>query len=309
MVVFLLLKFAIADFLADREYKNISTATISTYKFTLQEFHSYCVENEIIDADDVTGSTIKDYLLYCLHERSNNPTTRNTKLRTLKAFFNYLFDSEIIKSNPVKKVGFAKQEVKIEVCTDQQIGQMLNYYKRKKTRYRSFYSYREYFMIVFLLGTGVRLSEMLNLKWSDIDLINGVISVFGKKREISSIPISNKLKKEFLEYQLFCKLTFAENELKYVFVTIDNTPLRPDTIKNIFKRLSKTMNFNDVRLSAHTFRHTFAHHCLMNGMDVFTLQKLLRHTDLSMTQRYLALWGTALKEQNDKYNPLNNIEL
>ena len=82
MVVFLLLKFAIADFLADREYKNISTATISTYNFTLQEFHSYCVENNLIDADDVNNSTIKDYLLYCLHERSNNPTTRNTKLRT-----------------------------------------------------------------------------------------------------------------------------------------------------------------------------------------------------------------------------------
>ncbi|SFT05389.1 Phage integrase family protein [Marininema halotolerans] len=78
-------------------------------------------------------------------------------------------------------------------------------------------------------------------------------------------------------------------------------------MKGIFKRLKTTLNFTDVCLSAHTFRHTFAHRFLMSGGDVFTLQKLLRHSQLKMTEKYLVLWGNALKENNDKFNPLNSI--
>ena len=74
-------------------------------------------------------------------------------------------------------------------------------------------------------------------------------------------------------------------------------------------KLQEVMNFTDVRLSAHTFRHTFSHRFLMSGGDVFTLQKILRHKNLSMTEKYLALWGTALHEQNEKYNPLNDFDL
>jgi integrase/recombinase XerD len=80
-------------------------------------------------------------------------------------------------------------------------------------------------------------------------------------------------------------------------------------VKCIFKRLKKVMDFNGVRLSAHTFRHTFAVRMVKAGADAFTVQKMLRHTALSMTMRYVNLYGTALKEQNDKFNPLNAIEL
>lgn len=185
---------------------------------------------------------------------------------------------------------------------------MLNYYRRLKGREHSFHSYRDHTIILTLLGTGIRLGELCNLTWKDIDLVNGTIIVFGKNRTQASVPITSKLIKELAEYKLFCQQHYLEVS-EHVFVNRENEPMTTEAVKNVFKRLKAIMNFKDVRLSAHTFRHTFAHRFLINGGDVFTPQKILRHSNLKMTEKYLAIWGTALKEQNDKYNPLNSLDV
>lgn len=305
----MLLKFAIKDFMEDRELKNISTHTIDRYTRTLNEFHDFCFKDELINVEQVTNNTIKKYLLYCQNEKGNNATTKNSKLRVLKSFFNYLLESEYIDSklNPVKKVNYAREDIRIEVFSDYHIRQMLNYYRRMRERSKSFYSIRDYTLILFFLSTGCRLGEVSNLKWTDIDLLNQVATVYGKKRELSSIPLVDKIIKELNEFKLYCEKHFQE-QIEYVFPNHDNLQLTPNAIKCIFKRLQKVMAFKDVRLSAHTFRHTMAHRMIMNGADVFTLQKMLRHSDLEMSKKYLALWGTALKEQNDKFNPINHLD-
>jgi len=306
----LLLKFAIKDFMDDREFKNLSKATLSQYDLTLKKFEEYCTRNEIVDVEDITTQTIKSYLLEVKTQRNNNPTTINTKLKNLKAFFNYLQHEEIIteKRNPTRKLNFIKEEIKIEVFTDAQIKQMLNYYRRLKYKQQSFFAYRDYTIIVTLLGTGIRLGELINLRWKDISFNDYTIMVYGKKREYSSIPMSDKLKKELREYRIYCEKTFQELP-EYVFVDKIGKQLRDNAVKCVFKRLKEIMNFKDVRLSAHTFRHTFAHRALTAGMDVFTLQKMLRHKKITMTEKYLAIWGTALREQNEKYNPLNGLDI
>jgi integrase/recombinase XerD len=305
-----LLKFAIKDFKEDREFKNLSPKTIETYMSSLNEFQEFCGKQEIVDVSDVTPNIIKNYLMYCQKERNNNVTTRNSKLHVLKIFFNYLEEIEVItqKQNPAKRIGYGKEDIKIEVFQDRHIHQMLSYYRRLKQREKSFFAYRDYTMIVFLLGTGVRLGELVNLIWNDVDLKNGTIIVFGKKRQQSSIPLTKKLIKELCEYRVFCEQTFGEIP-DYVFTDVEGKKLTDNAVKCVFKRLKEIMNFSDVRLSAHTFRHTFAHRMLMNGCDVFTLQKMLRHSNIAMTQRYLAIWGVALREQNSKYNPLNTLDI
>ena len=79
----MLLKFAIQDFKEEREFKQISKATLTNYMNCLREFHNYCVEMEIVDIADVSSSTVKNYLIYCQKQRNNNPTTINSKLRLL----------------------------------------------------------------------------------------------------------------------------------------------------------------------------------------------------------------------------------
>ncbi|QHZ56925.1 tyrosine-type recombinase/integrase [Brevibacillus sp. NSP2.1] len=206
----MLLKFAVKDFMEDRELKNISSYTLDRYTRTLNEFHEFCVKDEIVNAEQVTNNTIKKYLLYCQNEKGNNPTTKNSKLRVLKSFFNYLVESNYIdeKLNPSKKVNYAREDIKIEVFNDYHIKQMLSYYRKIKDQSKSFYSIRDYTLILFLLSTGCRLGEVSNLKWNDVDLVNQVATVFGKKREMSSIPLVDKIIKELMEFKLYCEKHF-----------------------------------------------------------------------------------------------------
>lgn len=304
----MLFKFALQEFKDEKEFQNLSERTIEAYMITLKEFHEYCIERDIVDVDEVTTNFVKKYLLYCKKERENSPNTVNTKLKNLRVFFNFMVDCDYIKTSPCKKIEALKTDVKIEVFSDNHIRQMLSYYRRLKNRDKTFYAFRDHTIIITLLGTGIRLGELCNLKWSSIDFDSYAITVFGKGREQQTIPVTEKLIKELIEYKIFCERNF--NQISdFVFVNAYNKKLTENAVQNIFKRLSKVMNFKDVRLSAHTFRHTFAHRFLMNGGDVFTLQRMLRHKKLSMTEKYLAIWGTALRDQNNKFNPLNNMDL
>lgn len=132
--------------------------------------------------------------------------------------------------------------------------------------------------------------------------------MYGKARQQETVPLTEKVYIELMDLKQYYERYFDELPIN-VFVHRNGKQMSYDSCKGIFKKLQEVMNFKDVRLSAHTFRHTFAHRCIMNGMDVFTLQKILRHKNISITQRYLALWGTALQEQNNKFNPLNNMDI
>lgn len=304
---FVLLKFAIDDFLDDRKFNNVTENTIITYKYYLKEFQEFCNERQIVNVEDINKQIVKSYLVHC-QKKGNNPTSINSKLTRVRAFLNFMVDGDVIKSNPAKEVKKLKTDIKIDVFTDAQIKQMLTYYRRIKQREKSMFAYRDYTLIVTLLGTGLRLSEARNLKWSDIDFVNLMLTVFGKNRRREMIPITEKLSKELLAYQAFLKQYF-DKDIEYVFVNNRGKQISDNAIKCIFKRLAKIMNFKDVRLSAHTFRHTFCQRCIQQGMSTFAVQKLMRHSSIAVTEKYAAMWGNDLKEQNDKYNPLNNLDV
>lgn len=303
----MLLKFAYQDFLDDRRFKNTTKTNIKNYEMLLGKFVDYCIENQVVNAEEITYSHVRQYLLNC-QDKGDKASTINTKLLRIRAFLNYLVECEVIKTNPAKKVKKQKEDVKIEVFSDEQIKQMLNFYRRIKRREKSYLAYRDYTIIITILGTGIRRGEIKNLQWSDVDFINRTISVFGKSRRKETIPITDKLAKELAGYQLFCKQYWG-NISDYVFVKRDNTQMSENAIMLVFKYLGNKMNFKDIRVSAHTFRHTFCHRLAMSGMSAFAIQKLMRHQNIAVTMRYVAIWGNELREQNDKYNPLNSLDV
>ncbi|PFR97159.1 integrase [Priestia megaterium] len=306
---YLLLKFALQDFIDDREFKNLSPKTIIGYKDILGQFVNYCNDNGLVNVQDITQNTIKKYLMYCKNELGNNPTSLNHKLNRLNAFLNYLVEIEVINKNPAKKVQRAKEDIRIEVFTDYHIKQMLNYYRRIKQREKAFYAYRDYSIIVTFISTGLRLSELCSLKWSDINFKDKSISVYSTKtRKNETIPATDKLIKELASYKVYCEQEFQKLN-SHVYTNRLNQPLTANAVQNVFKRLAKVMNFKGVRLTAHTFRHSFCQRCIQSGMSTFAVQRLMRHSSIKMTEKYAAMWGNDLREQNDKHNPLNDLEI
>ncbi|MCH4826637.1 tyrosine-type recombinase/integrase [Planococcus halocryophilus] len=303
----MLLKFAYQDFLADRKFKNTTQVNIGNYERTLGLFVEYCLELGVINVEDVGHSHVRSYLVDC-QKKGNKAGTINTKIMRIRAFYNYLIEEKMVSENMASKVKLQKEDVKINVFTDEQIHQMLAYYRSLRRREKSYFSYRGYLLIILLLGTGTRRKEVINLKWSDIDMLNATMSVHGKNRQYETIFMTGKLVKELSVYKIFCK-NFFGIEHEYVFLNRDNTPMTDNSIMLVFKNLQTHMNFADVRVSPHTFRHTFCHRLAMSGMSAFAIQKMMRHKNINVTMRYVAMWGNELKEQNDKHNPLNKLDI
>ncbi|WP_347861560.1 tyrosine-type recombinase/integrase [Salimicrobium sp. PL1-032A] len=303
----MLIKFAFHEFMEDRKFKNTTAVNIQNYNVLLGEFVEYCQEKEVLNAEEVESHHVKQYLMYC-QNKGNSAGTINTKLQKIRAFFNYLVEEKLVKENVAVKVKRQKEDIRINVFNDQQVQQMLSYYRGLRRREQSYFAYRGYMLILIFLGTGIRRTEIINLKWSDVDLENLTLSVFGKNRTKELVFITEKLAKELSAYFLFCKRHFTEIS-DYVFVNRNNTQMTQNSIMLVFQNLQKKMNFTDVRVSPHTFRHTFCHRLATSGMSAFAIQKMMRHQNISVTMRYVAMWGNELKEQNDQFNPLNNIDL
>lgn len=302
------IKFAIKDFLEEKKFKNVTPKTLENYSDVLKQFHSFCVENEVIDLADVSQHTIKKYLRYCKDVRNNKPRTVNSYLLILKIFFNYLEDAELYKSNPTKKMEYLKTDVIVQVPTDDQIRDVLYYFRRMKGRDKSFYVMRNSLIVVTLISTGLRLSEMISIKWENTDFENGYLMIFGKARTLQGVPMSGKLKQELLEYRIYCEKFFGSLP-KYVFVNRTGEQMTDDAVKNIFKRVNNAIGFKDISISAHKLRHYYASVLVKNGVDAFSLMGLLRHRNVSTSQKYVTLFSNDLSEKNEKFNPLNRFNI
>lgn len=301
----MLIKFSVQSFLDEREFQNVSQETLKGYNIFLREFQTWLRENDIIHIEDVSTNTIKTYLVYCKKERNNAPSTINNKLKNLKAFFNFLIEEEVIDKNPCFKIQKQKVDSKIEVFTDSEIKMMLRYYRRLKRKDHEFTAYRNTAIIITLIGTGIRIGELRNLRWTDVTINS--ITVYGKNRRQETVPLTEKVYDELMDLKSYYD-SYFDSDIEYVFSTRSGEQMGYEATKSIFKRLQDTLGLKK-RLSAHIFRHTYAQRCILNGMDAFTLQRILRHKNISMTMRYVNLWSTDLEDQNEKFNPLNNMDI
>lgn len=302
----MLIRMAVKEFLSEKEFENISKSTLRSYEIFFNGFLGWCEENELERIDQLTTRTLKGYLHYMKMERDNNPTSVNTKRKRLKTFFNFLIAEGLAEENPADGIKKLREDIRIKTFSDQEVNEILSHLRRMRRREDGFYSIRNYAMFLTLIGTGLRVGELCSLRWSSIDLQKRTFVVFGKMRRDEQVPLSDRLVSELGYLRDYYRQHFGEIP-ESVFVNRRGEPLTENGVKCWFKRLAKQMSFPETRCSAHSCRHYFAKTWIQNGGDISTLAKILRHTSIKTTEKYLHFWGNEVADDNDKYNPLNKI--
>lgn len=302
----MLIRFAYEEFKSEKEFENLSKNTMNSYEILFKDFLSWCDTEGLERVEQLSGRVLKRYLNVCKLERGNNPTTINTKRKQFRAFFNFLVSEGIVDNNPTDNIKKVREDIRIKTFSDDEVKQILSHLRRTRRREDSFYAVRNYTMFLTLIGTGMRVGELVSLKWSSIDLKNRVITVFGKMRQEEQIPLSERLCEELRYLETYYIQTFEERP-QSVFVARSGAPLTVNGVKCWFKRLAKKMDFPETRCSAHSCRHYFAKKWIQNGGDISTLAKILRHSSIKTTEKYLHFWGNEVAEDNDKFNPLNGM--
>jgi len=150
------------------------------------------------------------------------------------------------------------------------------------------------------LDTGVRLIELENMKVDNVDLQNNRILVFGKGAKEREVIFQTTTKQYLMRYlMLRDKLTHD-----YLWISDIGTKLNRKSLHDRLKLYGQKASLTKVRVSSHTFRHTFAKMYIINGGDIFSLQKLLGHSSLDMVRHYVNLWGSDLQRMHKKYSPV-----
>jgi len=260
----------------------------------------------------LSASILREFILYLQSEKTQRYSNEkgisgagiNRHIKVMKIFFKFLEKEGIIKNNPSRNISKLRIENKrIETFTDSHVTKMLEIAKNK----RNFSGLRDYLLIHLLYDTGARISELLSLKNQDIDFDRRVFYVLGKSRKAREVPFG-RTSFEILSHYLRMKDgLFGENEC--IFLANNGKVFsRRQAAKNI-ERIGKNAGIHGVRISPHTFRHTFAKNYLLNGGDVFSLKDILGHNDLETVQIYVNMNLKDIVSQYFKYNPGDRIAM
>lgn len=276
--------------------KRYSDLTVESYRTEIKGYLDFFKEKNI-KVKDIKNSDIKDYLAYIKKSETSERTLAHN-VSVIRTFYKFLLTLKIIERNPTEFLELPKLRKKLPtVLSKEEVEKLLD------IDLTDCYSYRNKAMLELLYSTGLRVSELVNLELSNIDLENCTLKTIGKGNKERIIPISDYalyyVEKYINEYRGSMLKKGVNN---YVFINNHGNVMTRQGFFKIIKKLAVEKNIK-TPISPHTLRHSFATHLLDYGADLRSIQEMLGHSNLSTTQIYTHVSSEHLKDNYNSSHP------
>ncbi len=280
--------------------KSLSENSVMAYERDLKKLRDYCTMRGIdplqASFDDLQAFVFDSF------KQITNARTQSRILSGVHSFYRFLVYTHKIEADPSELLEMPKLNQYLpEVLTVEEINALVDAIDVSTAE-----GQRNRAIIEMLYGSGLRVSELVNLKLSDMYLDDGFMRVLGKGSKQRLVPISDESKKQFLLWMECRRASVIEQEGQgdYAFLNRRGHQLTRVMIFTIIKRLCAAAGIQK-NISPHTLRHSFATHLLQNGADLRVIQQLLGHEDITTTEIYTHLEVSDLREAILKYHPAN----
>jgi integrase/recombinase XerD len=293
----------VSFFLSELRIKNLSPRSLQFYEENLNAFQKLIIAKlDFLDVSTLTYQDIKQHYIGSMLDKKLAGNTINGRIKTLKAFYSYLFRENYTKIDLAKQLQIIKAEKKM-ITTFSKNQMILLLEQPDRT---TFVGLRDYTMMLVLLETGLRLSELIQLRVDDVRWAENEIYIYhGKGGHTRRVPFQKTCGQALRHY-----LKERGNILSdFLFITVYEKTLHPRTFQENISTYGKSAGLRGVRVSPHTFRHSMAKFYILNGGDPFTLQQILGHSTLDMVRHYVQLFRSDVQEQHKKFSPVENIGL
>lgn len=278
--------------------KKTSNNTEMSYRRDLQKVRHFMLEEKTIyNISEVTVEDLKDYISY-LEGRNFKAATVSRNIASIKAFYQYMYHEKIISNDISQSLKAPKIEKKIPaVLSMEEVILLL-----EQPRYNSFKEIRDKAMLELLYATGIRVTELITLKLSDLNLQMGFIICRDKNKE-RMIPFGAEARKAMIRYLEQARGNMVDNpSSEYLFANCSGHPMSRQGFWKLIKFYAKKAGIT-ADITPHTLRHSFAAHLVENGADLKSVQEMLGHSDISTTQVYVNMNHNRIREVYAKAHP------
>ncbi len=270
--------------------KSYSKYTIESYKEDIEEFFSFC-KKESLNYLNIEYSDIRIYLMYLKEQKKDNNASINRKLSSLRGFYKYLVNKNIIKNNMFLLVNGPKKAKKLpryfEYNELEELFSVPDIYTPK--------GQRDLLILEMLYATGIRVGELVNIKLNDIDKSNRKIIILGKGNKERNVIYGEYCEDILKKYISDGRILLNKKNSNYLFLNHVGEKLTERGVRYILSELIKETSLSK-NISPHMIRHSFATHLLNEGCDLLSVQKLLGHESISATQIYTHVTTDRLKD-------------
>ncbi len=281
--------------------KRASKNTIASYRRDLVKLNNFLTDSGCKSIKEITGTNLNSYILM-IEKQGLSTATVSRNIASIKAFFLYMLKQGEIAEDPSESLKPPKIEKKVPVILSiEEVNLLLEQPSGTSPK-----EVRDKAMLEVLYATGIRVSELINLKVADVNLAMNFLQCHDNNKD-RVIPFTNETREALDNYLHNARPTMCREEQEYLFINCQGSPMTRQGFWKIIKYYSAKAGIKK-DITPHTIRHSFAMHLVSNGADLKSVQEMLGHSDISTTQIYLKNNANIkLKEVYEKAHPRAHV--